>query len=172
MSIANWIAANAKKEYSAKTRIVATAFPGLIVVILIPTLLVYLSTLENSTLSENNGVALLVMGGFVAMGGISLGLWTVWVQFHEARGSPVPIMATKKLLTNKPYSFCRNPMLLGTILFYTGISIGARSYLAAGATVAFTICLIVWIAVFEEREMVLRFGEDYMCYVACPMAEI
>jgi len=164
MSIWNAISRQAKKEYSAKTRIAAMAFEGSIFVVIIPSLLVYLSSLENGKVSISEYPVFLVIGGLIALCGISLEFWTVWVQFHKARGTPIPIMATKKLLTDKPYSFCRNPMVLGHILFYAGISIIVRSYLSAGAAAAFALFLIVWIKAFEEKEMALRFGEDYMRY--------
>jgi len=164
MSIWNWIIRQAKKEYSRQARLAAIAFEAFIFLIIIPSLLVYLSILENGRISKSECSVFLVIGGFIAMCGISLAFWTMWVQFHKARGTPIPIMATKKLLTNKPYSFCRNPMALGTILLYIGISIIARSYLSVGATIVITLFLIVMIKLFEEKEMALRFGESYMRY--------
>ncbi len=164
MSILNWIIRHANKEYPRQARIAAIAFEGLIFVVTIPGLLIYLATLENPNVSISECSAFLVIGGLIALCGIALALWTVWVQFHKADGTPIPIMATKKLLTDKPYSFCRNPMALGTILFYTGISVIARSYLAVGTTIVFTLFLVVMIKVFEEKEMALRFGQDYIRY--------
>jgi len=164
MSIWNWIIRQAKKEYSRRARLAAIAFEAFIFLVIIPSLLVYLSTLENGRTSKSGCSVFFVIGGFIAMCGISLAFWTIWVQFHKAHGTPIPIMATKKLLTNKPYSFCRNPMALGTILLYIGTSIIARSYLSVGATIVVTLFLIVMIKVFEEKEMALRFGESYMRY--------
>ena len=164
MNIWNGIIRQTKKEYSRQARITAMAFEGFIFVITIPGLLVYLSLSENGKVSVSEYPVFLVIGGFIALCGISLALWTGWVQFHKAHGTPVPIMATKKLLTNKPYSFCRNPMALGTILFYAGISVIVRSYLSIGTTIVIMLFLIVWIKSFEEKEMALRFGEDYMRY--------
>jgi len=158
MSIWNWVIRQAKKEYSPQARIAAIAFEVAIFLVIIPSLLVYHSRLENGRVSISERPAFLVIGGLIAMCGISLALWTMWVQFHKAHGTPVPIMATKKLLTNKPYSLCRNPMALGTILFYTGISVIARSYLSVGTTIVITLFLIVMIKAFEEKEMALRFS--------------
>jgi protein-S-isoprenylcysteine O-methyltransferase Ste14 len=164
MSIWNRVIRQAKKEYSPRARIAAVVFEACIFLVIIPGLLVYLSTLENGKVSISGRPALVVIGGLIAMCGKSLAMWTVGVQFHSARGTPVPIMATKKLLTNKPYSLCRNPMALGTILFYTGISVIARSYLSAGTTMVIALYLIVMIKAFEEKEMALRFGEAYIRY--------
>jgi len=41
----------------------------------------------------------------------------------HARGTPVPLMATKKLLTDKPYSFCRNLDGTGTLVFYFNVAV-------------------------------------------------
>jgi protein-S-isoprenylcysteine O-methyltransferase Ste14 len=164
MSILNWVVRQAKKEYSPAARIAAIASEASIFLVIIPSLLVYLSRLENGNVSISEGAAFLVIGGLIAICGMSLALWTIWVQFHKAHGTPIPIMATKKLLTNRPYCLCRNPMALGTILFYTGISVIARSYLSVGTTIVITLFLIVMIKAFEEKEMALRFGEDYMRY--------
>jgi protein-S-isoprenylcysteine O-methyltransferase Ste14 len=164
MGILNWVIRKAKKEYSRKNRIVAIAFESLIFLIFIPSLLVYFSILENDRVLKSGCFVFLITGGFIAICGVSLALWSVWVQFHKARGTPIPIMATKQLLTSKPYSFCRNPMALGTILFYVGISIIARSYLSFAVTIVFTSFLIVMIKVFEEKEMALRFGDSYIRY--------
>src|SRR5512136_170970 len=41
--------------------------------------------------------------------------WTVKVQFSFGKGTPIPLMATQKLVIKRPYTYCRNPMTLGTI---------------------------------------------------------
>ena len=164
MSVLNWIVGRAEKEHSCRARAIAIAFEGLIFIITIPGLLIYMSLSENGGVAISEHPVFLVVGVGIALCGISLTLWTVWAQFSRAGGTPIPIMATKKLLVDKPYSFCRNPMALGTILYYAGISVVVRSYLAIGTTVVIMLFLIVVIKTFEEKEMVLRFGEDYIRY--------
>jgi protein-S-isoprenylcysteine O-methyltransferase Ste14 len=164
MNIWNGIIRQTKKEYSKQSRITAVAIESIVFIFAIPGLLVYLSLLENGRLSIVEHPVFLVIGGITALCGISFALWTVWAQVYKARGTPVPVMATKKLLTDKPYCFCRNPMAFGTILFYAGISIIVRSYLSIGTTIVFMLLLIVIIKTFEEKELSLRFGEDYLQY--------
>ena len=96
--------------------------------------------------------------------GLLLALWTVWVQFRHARGTPVPVMATKKLLTDKPYSFCRNPMVLGTLVLYFSIAIYTSSFEPVLAVFLFSVFLLTYVKLVEEKEMVLRFGEEYSRY--------
>jgi len=76
MSIWNWIIRQAKKEYSRQARITAIAFEVSIFLIIIPSLLVYLSILENGKASISEYSAFLVIGGLIALCGISLALWT------------------------------------------------------------------------------------------------
>ena len=61
------------------------------------------------------------------LAGWLLGLWTNYVQFTLGRGTPVPVMATQKLLICPPYSYCRNPMALGAIVAYLGVCVVAGS---------------------------------------------
>ena len=49
--------------------------------------------------------------------------WTIKAQFSLGRGTPIPLMATQSLVIAGPYAFCRNPMTLGTAVFYIGIAI-------------------------------------------------
>jgi len=164
MGTVDWIVKHAKKNYSSQAKFTTTALAGLLIVIMVPCLFVYLSSLENGKLSISKHPAFLVIVGIIALCGISLAFWTIWAQFHKAQGTPIPIMPTKKLLINKPYSYCRNPMALGTILYYAGISIIVRSCLSGVVTVAFTSLLIILTKTIEEKEMTIRFGEDYIKY--------
>jgi len=164
MGLMDWVISRGKKDRSRKVRIAAIVFGGSIFVVAVPCLLVYLALCENGEISTSEHPVFAFTGGVVSICGISLSLWTVWVQFHKGKGTPVPIMATKKVLVCKPYSFCRNPMGLGMIVFYMGISVIVRSYLAAGATVFIVLISVVYIKTFEEKELALRFGEEYMQY--------
>ena len=73
-------------------------------------------------------------------------------------------MATQKLLICPPYSYCRNPMALGAIVAYLGISVimgspGAAVLVLTGAAV-----LLTYIKIAEERELTARFGDEYLAY--------
>lgn len=49
----------------------------------------------------------------IALAGCLLALWTVYHQIIEGKGTPIPKVATQKLLITGPYDCCRNPMRLG-----------------------------------------------------------
>lgn len=107
---------------------------------------------------------LLVTCLLLAVFGLLLALWTVWVQFRHARGTPVPAMATKKLLTDRPYSLCRNPMALGTLMYYSGTVLYTRSFIPILVVMVFGLFLVSYIKLVEEKELFLKFGNDYLMY--------
>jgi protein-S-isoprenylcysteine O-methyltransferase Ste14 len=154
----------ARKEYSARARLAALACESAVFVFAIPGFLFWLSTVGEDSWRFELPAKLWICFLFLAALGLGLGLWTVWVQFHHARGTPVPIMATKKLLADGPYSLCRNPMAFGTIVCYFSIGIVSESFLAVLAVVAFALFLVVYIKVVEEKEMTMRFGDEYARY--------
>ena len=140
------------------------ACESLIFVFGIPAFLFWLAATGSDRWRFKSSPALLVLCLVLAALGLCLALWTVWVQFRHARGTPVPIMATKKLLTDKPYSFCRNPMALGTLVFYFSIATVTSSFKPVLAVIVFALFLIAYIKLIEEKEMTLRFGDEYARY--------
>ncbi len=107
-----------------------------------------------------NGIA----GGLLILGGWLLAVWTIYVQFTLGRGTPVPLMATQKLIVRPPYAYCRNPMALGAIVLYFGVSVAAGSAGAALLVLLGAVALLTYIKVVEEKEMVARFGAEYLEY--------
>jgi len=154
-----------QREYSAGARLAAISCEALVFVVAIPALLYWLSTLGGDRWRFRPSHAFSVFCLILAALGLFLGLWTVWAQYRHARGTPVPIKATKKLLTSGPYSLCRNPMLLGTILYYAGMSTCTSSFAAILGTVLFSVLMVVFVKLVEEKEMSLRFGDEYSRYM-------
>jgi protein-S-isoprenylcysteine O-methyltransferase Ste14 len=105
------------------------------------------------------GAILVIIGGIVA-------IWTIVVQITLAGGTPFPMVPTRKLIKTGPFALCRNPMTLGTILAYYGISLMVGSITSAVATTVFTLLLFLYIKRIEEKELALRFGEEYLEYKA------
>lgn len=99
----------------------------------------------------------------IITGGI-FAFWSIYIQFTIGRGTPIPMMPTHKLLIRKPYSYCRNPMLFGTILLYLGIAIWIGSPSAVGFIVLFALTLITYTKLIEEKELHERYGIEYLEY--------
>jgi protein-S-isoprenylcysteine O-methyltransferase Ste14 len=154
-------------EYSLEKRLAAMPFLGIIFLGILPAGLVYLSRLLDNMFDLPSlafGVINVILGCVLIGVGILLGLWSNYVQFTVGRGTPVPVMATQQLLTQKPYSYCRNPMALGAILLYLGVAILIGSISAVGLVVLFAVILLFYIKFLEEKEMELRFGDAYREY--------
>jgi protein-S-isoprenylcysteine O-methyltransferase Ste14 len=90
--------------------------------------------------------------------------WTVKVQFSLGRGTPIPMMATQRLIMKGPYTYCRNPMTLGTAIFYLGVAIWLGSFSAVGLGLVYPVGILIYIKLIEERELEERFGSEYLAY--------
>lgn len=105
-----------------------------------------------------------VLGPVLTIGGIALVIWSVLTQYIIGNGTPAPMVATQKLVTQGPYSYTRNPMTLGALFLYSGIGIWMSSgVLIILSMIVFSI-LLTFIYIHETRELVERFGEEYLDY--------
>jgi len=64
-----------------------------------------------------------------------------------------------------PYAFCRNPMMLGELLYLTGLGLllASPSFLAL-TWLAFFPVVVAYLKLVEEKELEARFGEAYLAY--------
>jgi len=76
----------------------------------------------------------------------------------------MPLKATGKLVVEKPYSYCRNPLYFGLINFFFGISIMLGSISSLVMVFIFSMIIISYIKLIEEQELVKRFGDEYVTY--------
>ncbi len=101
---------------------------------------------------------------------IAIGLFFAWgsigAQIFKARGTPVPLIPTHKLLASGVFRYCRNPMIFGTLCAYTGIAIFAGTISGIICILIFAALLIVYVKLVEERELEMRFGQEYLDYKA------
>jgi protein-S-isoprenylcysteine O-methyltransferase Ste14 len=154
-------------EYSPRQRAALLLVAGVVFLVILPLLLIFLGPALDRWLHlppVRYASVNLVLGVLLILAGWLLGIWSNYVQFTIGRGTPVPVMATQKLIVQPPYSYCRNPMALGAIGMYLGVavllgSIGAVILVLLGAAV-----LLTYIKLVEEKEMVLRFGQEYLEY--------
>lgn len=93
-----------------------------------------------------------------------IGLYSAYVMVKIGEGTPLPLDQTQKLVTKGPYKYVRNPMAIAgigqglsiSILFW---SIHILIYTIIGA--------ILWqfvVRPLEEKDMIERFGNDYLKY--------
>jgi len=149
-----------------KEKILGIFLGGCIFVILIPILIIILSLSVDTYFNlprfkwRYNSI--------LSFSLISIGLlliaWTVWTQLKIGKGGPLPIVPTQKLIVVGPYKYCRNPMMLGAILYYFGISFYQHSFSALFFTILFFLLFVLYVKVIEEKELAMRFGGVYLNY--------
>lgn len=112
------------------------------------------------------GTSTIALGCMMILIGAIYAFWSISAQLFQARGTPLPMLATQKLLITGPFKQCRNPMTFGTILLYLGISILVGSVADILFVTVFTGILLAYIKLLEEKELEARFGEAYIEYKA------
>ena len=157
----------AEHEYSIKQRIIAVLFGGFIFWIVIPFFIIIVSFYIDQWLhlpKFRYGLINPVIGLMFMVTGWLFANWTVKVQFSLGKGTPIPLMATQKLIIKAPYTYCRNPMTLGTAIFYLGIAIWLGSFSAIGLGLVYPVGILIYIKLIEEKELEERFGSEYLEY--------
>ena len=157
----------AEHEYSKKQRMIAVVLGGFIFWIVIPFFMIiasfyidqwlHLPKLRYGRINSLTGFLCIIIGWLFAN-------WTVKVQFSMGKGTPIPLMATQKLVIKGPYTYCRNPMTLGTTIFYTGVAIWLGSLSAFGSGLIYPAGILTYIKLIEEKELEERFGSEYLEY--------
>ncbi len=153
-----------QREYRVGARIAALSGASLIFLFGIPALLYWIAGTSSIRWIFALSPALEVTCAVVASAGLLFALWTVWVQFDRARGTPLPLMATQTLLIDGPYGLCRNPMALGALVFYFSVAVSSSSWKPVLAVFVFAVGLVAYIKLIEEKELALRFGDEYARY--------
>ena len=155
------------QDNSNKNRILALVIGALIFPITIPVfLIVVLPHVDNyfGIGSFFYGLANIIIGVMAIIIGGVVAIWTIVIQITLASGTPFPMLPTKKLLIVGPFKYCRNPMTLGTIIAYAGIAILIGSFTALLVVAIFAAILIGYLKIIEEKELQMRFGNEYIEY--------
>jgi len=156
-----------RREYTPKQRLVMLLFLAPIFLFVLPFLFIRLGARLDQWLQWPPILSRpfnLILGWLLILSGWLLGMWANHSQFNIGRGTPLPLMATQQLIVQPPYTYCRNPMALGAIGMYLGVAILFRSIGAMILVLLFTIGLLTYIKLLEEKEMEIRFGEEYLAY--------
>lgn len=76
----------------------------------------------------------------------------------------MPLRATQELVIQKPYSFCRNPLFLGLLKMFFGISVLMNSISSLVMVLIFSVIIGLYVKFIEEKELEKRFGDAYLAY--------
>ena len=102
------------------------------------------------------GWALLALG--LAIGFVSVGL------FRRAGTSPNPFRPVTAIVTSGIYRITRNPMYLGMVVIYVGISLLIRSAWALVLLPPVVLLVDRLVIAKEEKYLAGKFGEPYLAY--------
>ena len=92
-----------------------------------------------------------------------VGLWGIG-GLASRRIGPIRLM-TEKFIKRGIRRYVRNPMSLGGYLFLIGYAIAfSSSYLLLVSLVGIIPAHIFYLKIYEERELELKFGEEYLKY--------
>lgn len=104
-----------------------------------------------------------IAGAIFAVAG-SLGIWSGITMAAFGKGTPLPFDCPNALVIAGPYRHVRNPMVIAGLT--QGIAVGMWMgswpviiYALLGAPV-----WILFVQPWEERDLMARFGEQYVCY--------
>ena len=108
--------------------------------------------------------ALLAAPGFVFM------VWSNVYLVKIGKGGPAEGLGvavspkTRKLVTEGPYRYSRNPMVFGAYCLYSGIAVLLNSALCLAALACLLLVSVVYLKTSEETRLVRDFGDEYLEY--------
>lgn len=114
-------------------------------------------------------IALVLAYIFIFVGVVFM-LWSNVYMVRVGKGCPTDGFnvslgeRTKRLMTAGPYRYTRNPMLLGTFVFYLGVALLCNSYYAIFFPIIFISYMLWHIKKFEEPRLQKDFKEEYLHY--------
>ncbi len=113
----------------------------------------------------------IVLFGILAAAGIGLSVWSIVYMRVVGKGNPMDAFdheigpRTSVLMTEGPYRLCRNPMLLGVLVYYIGVVLLLWSWKALAVFAVYFAVMMKQVD-SEEKRLARDFGEDYLAYRA------
>ncbi len=157
----------ASRGYSLRRRLFVLLLAAILFLLILPSLLIACAAMLDSWLQLGRfsaGLLNPVVGAILILSGVIVALWSIAVQVDTGSGTPLPMMPTQRLIVKPPFSYCRNPMTLGTIVGYIGIGVVLGSATAIAIVLLFGALLLAYLRFVEEKELEARFGADYLEY--------
>jgi protein-S-isoprenylcysteine O-methyltransferase Ste14 len=138
--------------------IYATLFIGLVLVYL-PSQVAFASGIPrlNLALPQLAGIVVATIGGATA-------LWCIFTFAIIGRGTPAPFDPPRRLVTQGPYRFVRNPIYVGAGSALAGAAMCYLSWpLLVYACALLVACHLV-VVLYEEPALERTFGHEYETY--------
>ena len=104
------------------------------------------------------GLALMIVSGIIL-------LLVVLNLLLKGLGLPFSLSLTRQVAADWLYAWTRNPMILGALAFLVGLGLWLQSALfIIWVLVVVSPALFIFLRVYEERELEIRFGQAYLDY--------
>jgi len=163
----DWLTRVTQREYGRAQQVFALLAGQVLFLIVYPTSIVVGAAWIDRWLHLPRlvyGVVNPVAALLLIVPGLLLVEWTVGLQFSQGMGTPLPLVATRRLITSGPYSHSRNPMATGTTMVYGGIAVWMGSLSALALASIYPIVITLYTRLVEEKELERRFGPEYVSY--------
>ncbi len=154
------------REYSTAYKVLSLVPGTFVFLILSPFVLFFIARYLGGFISLSLPRPIeLTISSLAALLAVVLMFWALYELWTTGQGTPAPIAPTKKLVTAGPYRLCRNPIELGTELYFLALGTWFDSLITGILCLLFGMGLgLGYIKFIEEKEMSLRFGEAYREY--------
>lgn len=149
---------------------VAYVFAFFVFVVAMPLMMWALSKIPIGTTILVNSRARVFIAAALLLMGIGVAVLAILYMDRIGQGGPCDGFGiavherTKKLMTQGPYGYCRNPMLLGTFLYLLAVGIFLNSIFSIVFPVAFILFMTWEVKRYEEPRLRKDFGEEYVRY--------
>jgi protein-S-isoprenylcysteine O-methyltransferase Ste14 len=166
--IAAFVARHAGRERSASVRALSLFFGFALFFVFAPLALGFVGHLIAAALPIGVPRPVeIAMACFGLSAGFFFLLWAVLTFWRVGRGTPVPLASPVKLVTVGPFKYARNPIMLGAVFIYFGLGLVWEGFMTGLVMAAITVVLgTLYHKAVEEKELALRFGDEYARYRA------
>jgi protein-S-isoprenylcysteine O-methyltransferase Ste14 len=137
----------------------AALFIGLVLIYLPASLLSWSGIARPASIEAQQ-----IAGMAIGAAGAAEALWCVLTFAFIGRGTPAPFDPPRRLVTQGPYRFVRNPMYIGAGLALAGAALFYESLPLLVYTGLFLLITHLFVVLYEEPTLRRTFGQEYEAY--------
>ena len=141
--------------------------------VLIPFGFYELSQLDASSHGKvffGSGTLRFILFGVIFLIGAIFAIWSNIFLYTVGKGAPTEAFGvavsppTKKLVTDGPYRYTRNPMVFGAFSIYLSLVVLFNSITGSIVFVVFFLLVVMFLKQSEEKRLIWDFGKEYLEY--------